>query len=57
LNIRNGKTIGPFLKVSGTLVTARVRDEDAMRIDSILEDYHPVDPAICGTDYRKDGVY
>jgi hypothetical protein len=39
----------------GTLVTARVRDEDAARIESLLGGYRPVDPVTRGAEYRKEG--
>jgi hypothetical protein len=39
----------------GTLVTARVPDADAARIDALLSDYRPVDPATRAVEYRKEG--
>jgi hypothetical protein len=39
----------------GTLVTARVRDEDAARVEAILAGYEPIDPITRGAEYRKQG--
>lgn len=39
----------------GTLVSVRVEDADASRIQAILDRYKPIDPVQRGADYRKDG--
>ena len=39
----------------GTLVTARVAEQDAARIQEILDRYKPIDPALRGAEYRKEG--
>ena len=39
----------------GTLVTAKVEDRDAARIQAILDRYKPIDPVERGTAYRKEG--
>lgn len=39
----------------GTMVTVRVRDEDAGRVATLLESYKPIDPAVRGAEYRKSG--
>ncbi|MDP2329262.1 MAG: hypothetical protein Q8M19_01010 [Reyranella sp.] len=39
----------------GTLVSVRVEDKDASRIQALLDRYKPIDPALRGADYRKDG--
>jgi hypothetical protein len=39
----------------GTLVTARVDDRDAGRIQDILDRYKPIDPVLRGAEYRKEG--
>ena len=39
----------------GTLVSARVADEDAGRIQAILDRFKPIDPALRGAEYRKEG--
>ena len=39
----------------GTLVTARVADEQASRIQTVLDGYKPIDPAARGADYRREG--
>jgi hypothetical protein len=39
----------------GTLVSARVKDEDASRIQAILDRFKPIDPALRGAEYRKEG--
>jgi len=39
----------------GTLVSARVEDNDATRIQAILDRYKPIDPVARGADYRKEG--
>ena len=44
----------PFVR-GGTLVTARVNDADASRVEAILATYRPIDPVARGADYRKEG--
>lgn len=39
----------------GTLVTARVPDQDAARVEALLDQYRPVDPVARGAEYRKGG--
>ena len=39
----------------GTLVSVRVPDGDASRIQAILDRFKPIDPAVRGTEYRKAG--
>jgi hypothetical protein len=39
----------------GTLVSVRVQDEDAGRVQAILDRYKPVDPAVRAAEYRKEG--
>src|SRR5471032_2070225 len=39
----------------GTLVSAKVEDSDASRIQSILDRYKPIDPVERGNVYRKEG--
>ena len=39
----------------GTLVSVRVADQDAARVQAILDRYKPIDPVQRGADYRKDG--
>ena len=39
----------------GTLVSARVDDTAAARIQAILDGYKPIDPVVRGAEYRKDG--
>lgn len=39
----------------GTMVSVRVRDEDASRIKSLLATYEPIDPVSRGAEYRKAG--
>jgi hypothetical protein len=39
----------------GTLVSARVPDGDAARIQAILDRFKPIDPAVRGAEYRKEG--
>ena len=39
----------------GTLVTARVAEQDAARIQELLDRYKPIDPALRGAEYRKEG--
>jgi hypothetical protein len=39
----------------GTLVSARVADGDAGRIQAILDRFKPIDPAVRGAEYRKQG--
>ena len=39
----------------GTLVSVRTKDEDASRVQAILDRYKPIDPALRGAEYRKEG--
>lgn len=39
----------------GTLVSAKVEDGDAARIQSLLDQYKPIDPVERGAEYRKEG--
>ena len=39
----------------GTLVSVRVPDGDASRIQAILDRFKPIDPAVRGAEYRKAG--
>jgi hypothetical protein len=39
----------------GTLVTVRVADEEASRIQAILDRYQPIDPVVRGAEYQREG--
>ena len=39
----------------GTLVTVLVPDQDAARVEALLDQYRPVDPVARGAEYRKGG--
>jgi hypothetical protein len=39
----------------GSLVTARVSDHDASRIQAVLDRFKPIDPLARGADYRREG--
>jgi hypothetical protein len=39
----------------GTLVTARVADQNAARIQAVLDGFKPIDPVARGVDYRREG--
>jgi hypothetical protein len=39
----------------GTLVTARVADQDAARVQAVLDRFKPIDPVVRGADYRREG--
>jgi hypothetical protein len=39
----------------GTLVSARVDEKNAARVQSILDSYEPIDPVARGAEYRKSG--
>jgi hypothetical protein len=39
----------------GTLVTARVADQNAARIQVVLDGFKPIDPVARGVDYRREG--
>jgi hypothetical protein len=39
----------------GTLVTVRANDQTSARVENILDGYEPIDPAVRGADYRRDG--
>ncbi len=43
------------IRRGGTLVTARVRDEDAARVEAILAAYRPVDPVTRREEYTRAG--
>jgi len=43
------------IRRGGTLVTARVKDEDAARAEGVLAGYKPIDPVARGAEYRKEG--
>ena len=43
------------MRRGGTLVSVRVADGDARRIQAILDRFKPIDPAVRGTEYRKAG--
>jgi hypothetical protein len=43
------------IRRGATLVTARVRDEDAARVESVLAGYRPIDPVTRREEYRKTG--
>lgn len=43
------------IRRGGTMVSARVRDEDAPRVEAILGTYRPIDPVTRGDEYRKAG--
>jgi hypothetical protein len=40
----------------GTLVTARVQDQDGTRVMAIMDRFKPIDPVQRGADYRKGGL-
>ena len=44
-----------LVRRGGTLVSARVADGDAARIQAILDRFKPIDPAVRGAEYRKQG--
>jgi hypothetical protein len=39
----------------GTLVAVRVADEEASRIQAILDRYQPIDPVVRGAEYQREG--
>ena len=43
------------IRRGGTLVSVRTKDEDASRVQAILDRYKPIDPAVRGAEYRKEG--
>ena len=43
------------IRRGGTMVTARVRDEEAPRVEAMMATYKPVDPVVRGKEYRKTG--
>jgi hypothetical protein len=43
------------IRRGGTLVTARVPDDDRARVQAILDRYKPIDPVARGADYRREG--
>ena len=51
----NAHVYSELVRRGGTLVTARVADQDASRVQSLLDRYKPIDPAQRGAEYRKEG--
>ena len=43
------------IRRGGTLVTARVPDQDETRMQAILNRFKPIDPVARGADYRREG--
>ena len=43
------------IRRGGTMVTARVPDQDASRIEGLMATYKPIDPVLRGAEYRKAG--
>ena len=43
------------IRRGGTLVSARVQDQDEARIQAVLDKYQPIDPVARGAEYRKAG--
>ena len=43
------------IRRGGTLVTARVRNDDAASVESIMACYQPIDPVARGAQYRSEG--
>jgi hypothetical protein len=39
----------------GTLVTARVADQNAARVQGVLDGFKPIDPVVRGAGYRREG--
>jgi hypothetical protein len=51
----NANVYSESVRRGGTLVTARVADQDAARIQGVLDKYKPVDVASRGAEYRRSG--
>jgi hypothetical protein len=43
------------IRRGGTMVTARVADQDVSRIEALMATYKPIDPVVRGAEYRKTG--
>jgi len=43
------------IRRGGTMVTARVPEQDASRIETLMATYKPIDPVVRGAEYRKTG--
>jgi hypothetical protein len=43
------------IRRGGTMVTARVTDQDVSRIEALMATYKPIDPVVRGAEYRKTG--
>jgi len=43
------------IRRGGTLVSVRVKDENAGRVQAILDRYKPIDPVVRAGEYRKEG--
>jgi hypothetical protein len=51
----NAHVYSESVRRGGTLVSVRVKDEDAGRVQAILDRYTPIDPALRAAEYRKEG--
>ena len=44
-----------LVRRGGTLVTARVADQNATNVKGVLDGFKPIDPVARGADYRREG--
>jgi hypothetical protein len=55
VNREHADVYSESIRRGGTMVTARVRDEEAPRVEAMMATYKPVDPVARGEEYRKAG--
>jgi hypothetical protein len=55
VNREHADVYSESIRRGGTMVTARVHDEEAPRVETMMATYKPVDPVARGDEYRKTG--
>jgi len=55
VNREHAEVYSEAVRRGGTMVPARVRDEDSVRAETIMDTYRPIDPASRREEYRKTG--
>ena len=55
VNREHADVYSESIRRGGTMVTARVADEEAARVEAMLSTYKPIDPVVRGEEYRKSG--
>ena len=55
VNREHADVYSESIRRGGTMVTARVADEEGPRVEAMLATYKPIDPVVRGEEYRKSG--